>query len=187
MIFFCLLHFGCFVFLSEALSSHFYCGFSQRLEKLRPVFLQLDVNISPYDLAFAESWQVFGKLCMVGFCYRKLTCVFKFLQERKCFRKIGNRLAFLDRFKSEFRISEVRMTICTFRIVYLSVLMSTSQFWYLMGLLFVDVNHFIAFGAFLYVSETIGFMEVNFVSGEQIFTIFALTLFLIVFHLVWIF
>ena len=76
------------------------------------------------------------------------------------------------------------MTICTFRIAYLSVLMSTSQFWYLMGLLFIGINHFIAFGAFLYVSETVCLVKIDFVGGEQFFTIFAVTLFLIVFHLV---
>lgn len=51
-----------------------------------------------------------------------------------------------------------------------------------MGLLLVDIDHFIAFGAFFYVSEAVGLMKVDFVYRELFPTVVACSLLLFVFH-----
>lgn len=51
-----------------------------------------------------------------------------------------------------------------------------------MYLLLIDINHFVAFGTFLYVSKTICFVKVDFIVGEIFIAIFAWSLFLLVFH-----
>ncbi len=44
-----------------------------------------------------------------------------------------------------------------------------------MCLLFIDVDHFIALGAFLDVPETISLMKVDFIRREGVFAVFAVS------------
>ena len=52
-----------------------------------------------------------------------------------------------------------------------------------MSLLFIDVNHFIALGTFLDVSETVSFVKVDLVGGKGLSAIVAISELLIVFHI----
>ena len=100
---------------------------------------------------------------MAEFGCHKLLCVSKFRREHKYFSRTDNRRVFWDKFEDGFRKRWVQTFTCTFRIVFASVIRSGLKKGYLMGLLFVDINHLIALGAFLNVSETVSFMKVNLV------------------------